>query len=165
MAQLTITTTAAPPVKKLKSMASARLSKIPDNEANNNVKVLPSEPDASSHLAASEAVTGMYLNDSTQQQAEIPLIDQTFPTVIVWKNVLLFIYLHAAAIYGAYLFVTGQVYLLSFIWGVPFYTMNGLGITAGCHRLWCHKSYKAKLPLRILLTFFQTVACQVSVQK
>lgn len=36
--------------------------------------------------------------------------------------------------------------------------MGGLGITAGAHRLWAHRAYKARLPLRILLTFFNTVA-------
>ncbi len=39
--------------------------------------------------------------------------------------------------------------------------MGGLGITAGAHRLWAHRTYKAKLPLRILLGFFQTLAVQV----
>lgn len=39
-------------------------------------------------------------------------------------------------------------------------TVAGLGITAGAHRLWAHKSYKAKWPLRLLLAFFQTVAFQ-----
>jgi stearoyl-CoA desaturase (delta-9 desaturase) len=43
--------------------------------------------------------------------------------------------------------------------------MSGLGITAGCHRLWAHKSYKAKLPLRLLLAFFQTVAFQNSIHE
>ena len=41
------------------------------------------------------------------------------------------------------------------------YLMGGLGITAGAHRLWSHRSYKAKLPLRILLGIFQTIAVQV----
>jgi stearoyl-CoA desaturase (delta-9 desaturase) len=41
------------------------------------------------------------------------------------------------------------------------YLMGGLGITAGAHRLWAHRTYKAKLPLRILLGFFQTLAVQV----
>jgi stearoyl-CoA desaturase (delta-9 desaturase) len=27
----------------------------------------------------------------------------------------------------------------------------GIGVTAGVHRYWTHKSYKAKLPLRIIL--------------
>lgn len=34
------------------------------------------------------------------------------------------------------------------------------GITSGAHRLWAHRSYKAKLPLRIILGIFQTVALQ-----
>lgn len=38
--------------------------------------------------------------------------------------------------------------------------MAGMGITAGAHRLWAHRTYKAKLPLRILLTIFQTMAFQ-----
>lgn len=37
---------------------------------------------------------------------------------------------------------------------------GGMGITAGAHRLWSHKSYKAKLPLRALLMIFQTLAFQ-----
>jgi hypothetical protein len=37
----------------------------------------------------------------------------------------------------------------------------GIGVTAGAHRLWCHRSYKAKWPLRLLLCIFQTAAFQV----
>jgi fatty-acid desaturase len=33
---------------------------------------------------------------------------------------------------------------------------GGLGTTAGAHRLWAHRTYKAKLPLRILLMVAQT---------
>lgn len=40
--------------------------------------------------------------------------------------------------------------------------MSGLGITAGAHRLWAHRSYKAKLPLRIILMIFNTIAFEVS---
>uniref|UniRef100_A0A6M2DZW5 Putative fatty acid desaturase n=1 Tax=Xenopsylla cheopis TaxID=163159 RepID=A0A6M2DZW5_XENCH len=40
------------------------------------------------------------------------------------------------------------------------YTLSGLGITAGAHRLWAHRSYKAKLPLRILLAAMNTLAFQ-----
>jgi hypothetical protein len=32
----------------------------------------------------------------------------------------------------------------------------------GAHRLWSHRSYTAKLPLRILLAIFFTLTCQVS---
>ncbi|CAF1159075.1 unnamed protein product, partial [Didymodactylos carnosus] len=40
------------------------------------------------------------------------------------------------------------------------YIMGGLGITAGSHRLWAHRSYRARFPLRILLAIFQTMAFQ-----
>lgn len=38
--------------------------------------------------------------------------------------------------------------------------MSALGITAGAHRLWAHRSYKAKLPLRIVLIVLNTIAFQ-----
>lgn len=40
------------------------------------------------------------------------------------------------------------------------YTLSGLGITAGAHRLWAHRSYKAKWPLRVILMIFNTIAFQ-----
>lgn len=40
------------------------------------------------------------------------------------------------------------------------YTLSGLGITAGAHRLWAHRSYKAKWPLRVILMLFNTIAFQ-----
>lgn len=42
--------------------------------------------------------------------------------------------------------------------------MSGLGITAGAHRLWAHRSYKAKLPLRIILMVFNTIAFEVNLK-
>lgn len=35
-----------------------------------------------------------------------------------------------------------------------------MGITAGAHRLWAHRSYKAKWPLRLMLMIFNTIAFQ-----
>lgn len=40
--------------------------------------------------------------------------------------------------------------------------LGGLGITAGAHRLWSHRSYKARLPLKVFLMLCNTVACQNS---
>jgi hypothetical protein len=34
--------------------------------------------------------------------------------------------------------------------------LYAFGITAGCHRLWAHKSYEAKTPLKILLMFLNS---------
>lgn len=80
---------------------------------------------------------------------------------IVWKNVIAFIFLHSSLIYGAYRLFTSPPWmtmLFAFVVG----THSGLGITAGAHRLWSHRAYKAKLPLRIFLAFLQTMAGQVS---
>lgn len=38
--------------------------------------------------------------------------------------------------------------------------MSGLGITVGAHRLWSHRSYKAKIPFESLLLIFNTMAFQ-----
>ncbi|KAM3964292.1 acyl-CoA Delta(11) desaturase [Aphomia sociella] len=36
----------------------------------------------------------------------------------------------------------------------------GFGVTAGAHRYWCHRSYKANLPLQIILLFCYSLAGQ-----
>lgn len=36
---------------------------------------------------------------------------------IVWRNVILFAYLHTAALYGGYLWLSGQVMWQTFLWG------------------------------------------------
>lgn len=46
--------------------------------------------------------------------------------------------------------------------GVLCFVLSALGITAGSHRLWSHRSYKATLPLRIFLTIVNSMAFQVS---
>jgi len=43
------------------------------------------------------------------------------------------------------------------------YMCSALGITAGVHRLWSHKSYKAGLPLRVVLMIFNSIANQGSI--
>lgn len=92
------------------------------------------------------------------QQNEIINDEKEFKPKIVWKNVLIFIYLHIAAIYGIYLCAFAKYQTL--IFALLLEMAGGLGITAGAHRLWAHRTYKAKLPLRILLAIFQTIAVQ-----
>jgi hypothetical protein len=81
---------------------------------------------------------------------------------IVWKNVLIFIFLHVGALYGLYACLLGQVKTPTLVFAFLLYLMGGLGITAGAHRLWAHRTYKATLPLRVLLALFQTIALQVT---
>lgn len=97
------------------------------------------------------------------------------PTVIVWRNVFWMVYLHAVAVLGIYFSVWADK--RTWLWGEHFcllrrictfcvlafslYIFTGLGITAGAHRLWAHRSYTARLPLRILLCLCNTMAFQV----
>ncbi|XP_016979133.1 acyl-CoA Delta-9 desaturase-like [Drosophila rhopaloa] len=78
---------------------------------------------------------------------------------LVWRNIIAFGYLHLAALYGAYLMVASAKWQ-TVVFAYLLYVVSGLGITAGAHRLWAHRSYKAKWPLRLLLVIFNTVAFQ-----
>lgn len=78
---------------------------------------------------------------------------------IVWRNVILFLYLHSAAIYGFIL--PKQTYSgIVFAWIVGF--IVALGTTVGAHRLYTHRSFKANTKFRVLLVFMQTMAVQNS---
>ncbi|XP_024893237.1 (11Z)-hexadec-11-enoyl-CoA conjugase-like [Temnothorax curvispinosus] len=62
---------------------------------------------------------------------------------------------------------TGYTYMLCFqakyqsvIWSIASGVVAGLGVTAGTHRLWAHRSYEAKWPMRFILMIFQTIAFQ-----
>lgn len=78
---------------------------------------------------------------------------------IVWKNVIIFTSLHLGALYGLYRVFTSAK-LLTTLFAFLMYKCSGLGITAGAHRLWAHRSYKAKWPLRLILIIFNTIAFQ-----
>ncbi|XP_049868596.1 acyl-CoA Delta-9 desaturase-like [Pectinophora gossypiella] len=81
---------------------------------------------------------------------------------IVWKNVIIYTLLHIAAVYGGYLFFF-EAKWATCAFAYMLYIMSGLGITAGVHRLWSHKAYKANLPLRVILALFNTIAFQDAV--
>ncbi|XP_054003373.1 acyl-CoA Delta-9 desaturase-like isoform X1 [Hylaeus anthracinus] len=78
---------------------------------------------------------------------------------IVWRNAIAFLYLHIGALYGLYLLFNGTK-LYTAIWTFLLGLSAAVGITAGAHRLWAHRSYKAKWPMRLLLMICQTVAFQ-----
>jgi len=80
---------------------------------------------------------------------------------IVWGNVVKFIILHSLALYG--LRLLPSISVTSWIFLFLTYQFSGLGITAGAHRLWAHRSYKAKFPLRLFLVVANSMAGQNSV--
>ncbi|XP_030629318.1 acyl-CoA desaturase [Chanos chanos] len=80
------------------------------------------------------------------------------PTIIVWRNVMLMTLLHLGALYGLYLIPSACA--LTLAWALFCFVVSALGVTAGAHRLWSHRSYKATLPLRIFLAFANSMAFQ-----
>ena len=45
------------------------------------------------------------------------------------------------------------------------FLFGGFGITGGAHRLWAHRCYKAKWPLRLFAAAAQTLAVQVGTRQ
>ncbi|XP_043249763.1 acyl-CoA Delta-9 desaturase-like [Colletes gigas] len=78
---------------------------------------------------------------------------------IIWQNVIGIALLHFLAIYG---FATGyrDGKFWTWIWTICYGISCGYGITAGMHRLWAHRSYSAKTPLRIFLVCLYCIAGQ-----
>ncbi|XP_059477478.1 acyl-CoA Delta-9 desaturase-like isoform X1 [Neocloeon triangulifer] len=85
---------------------------------------------------------------------------ETYKVHLVWRNIIAFIYLHLGALYGLYLCVSLNARFYTFLWAFLVAAMGAMGITAGAHRLWSHRAYKAKWPLRLMLAAFQTMAFQ-----
>ncbi|OWR47309.1 desaturase [Danaus plexippus plexippus] len=83
-----------------------------------------------------------------------------FKPRIKWPDLLVQLCLHSTTVYGFYLILVNRVKLYTILF--VFFTIytSGFGITAGVHRLWSHRAYKANLPLRILLALLFTVTGQ-----
>jgi len=83
------------------------------------------------------------------------------PAEVVWPNIWKFVVLHSLAVWGLLLLPTMSP--SSWLWLLATYQLSGAGITAGAHRLWSHRTYKARLPLRVFLVFCNSMAGQNSV--
>ncbi|BES91584.1 Fatty acid desaturase [Nesidiocoris tenuis] len=105
------------------------------------------------------AATKSSITDSTDCKIDDKQDERKFKAQWKYPDLLAQVYIHVAGVYGLYLAVTSASILTS-IWCVTMIYTSGFGITAGVHRLWSHRSFKAKLPLRILLAFLFTITGQ-----
>ncbi|XP_061490662.1 stearoyl-CoA desaturase [Rhineura floridana] len=78
--------------------------------------------------------------------------------IYVWRNIVLMALLHISAVYAIWLIPAAKPVTL--VWVILCFILSGLGITAGAHRLWSHRSYKASLPLRIFLVIVNSMSFQ-----
>lgn len=80
---------------------------------------------------------------------------------IVWQNIIRFTILHIIGLFGVYQCLYTS--LPSLLFHLGYYLTSAIGITAGAHRLWSHRSYKANLPLRIMLACMGSMAYENSI--
>jgi len=60
-----------------------------------------------------------------------------------------------------YVAIQSKTVIWSLVWG---YLCAGLGLTAGYHRLWCHRSYQASRPLQYFLAILGAGAMQRTIR-
>ena len=79
-----------------------------------------------------------------------------------WFNVAMVSAMHVGALYALLRCAPAASYRTL---GLAFllYQLSGLGITAGAHRLWAHKSYSAHWTVRVALSLCNAIAYQGSV--
>ncbi|KAI1283691.1 Delta(9)-fatty-acid desaturase fat-7 [Halotydeus destructor] len=78
---------------------------------------------------------------------------------IVWSNVAVFAVGHL--LFLAYIYVVMVKFpMATLAYNAFLITIIGMGVTAGAHRLWAHRSYQARLPYRILVMLGQTLSGQ-----
>jgi stearoyl-CoA desaturase (delta-9 desaturase) len=80
---------------------------------------------------------------------------------INWLNTTLVVLI---PICGFYLATNTPLRRPTFIWSIVYYFLTAFGITGGYHRLWSHRCYSARLPLRIFLAFVGAGAIQGSIR-
>ncbi|EFA12797.1 acyl-CoA Delta(11) desaturase isoform X1 [Tribolium castaneum] len=104
--------------------------------------------------------TSRRLNALTK--TEIPenkLKKEEFRPRIRWPDLTVQVFIHVGCLYGLYLcLVSARLYTTLFAFLTIY--LSGFGITAGAHRLWSHRAYKAKWPLKILLLILFTITGQ-----
>ncbi|XP_046740919.1 acyl-CoA Delta-9 desaturase-like isoform X5 [Diprion similis] len=91
-----------------------------------------------------------------------PIKSEKIGQNLVWKNIFLIVMFHvgfvfACTVYGFGLYAVRMKWL-TVLWVPIVMYASGLGMTAGAHRLWSHRSYKANLTLRIILMILYSAA-------
>lgn len=89
--------------------------------------------------------------------SDVPLLDR-----INWLNCIIVFGIPLVALYG--LCTLRQFVWQTWAWAVVYYFWTGLGITAGYHRLWSHRSYSASRSVSWFLMFGGSGALEGSVK-
>ncbi|XP_076673437.1 acyl-CoA Delta-9 desaturase-like isoform X1 [Andrena cerasifolii] len=104
----------------------------------------------------------LFEGDTIEENVAMETPKEKYERRVIWKAVASLMYLHLAALYGVYLMFT-SANLMTTAFALILHILCCWGVTAGAHRLWSHRAFKAKWPLQVLLMIFNTTAFQYSV--
>ncbi|XP_022814446.1 acyl-CoA Delta(11) desaturase-like [Spodoptera litura] len=102
------------------------------------------------------------LGNSEKNEKEKNLAPHPRKWDIAWRDCTISLIFHIGAAYGLYLSFTAAKWQ-TWVFAILLHVVTNLGVSVGAHRLWTHKSFQAKLPLRVILLFLFTMAFQYSV--
>ncbi|KAF7307151.1 Stearoyl-CoA desaturase [Mycena indigotica] len=85
---------------------------------------------------------------------------------IWWGNALFFVSVHIAAVYGAFFWRPYSAVPQATLWlGFLVWQLADFGITIGYHRLYSHRAFRAKLPVRLVLAALGSAGFQGSIKR
>lgn len=111
-------------------------------------------------------VTEKIANTNPQPITKIPQTTNglfNFLCRVKWSNVILLSLAHAGCIYGFYRVFECPVKTLTLVISQLLGIFTGFGITVGAHRLWAHRSFKARPLLKLGLLIFNSMCMNGSV--
>ncbi|XP_066157255.1 acyl-CoA Delta-9 desaturase-like [Euwallacea fornicatus] len=99
------------------------------------------------------------LAEETKGNSKLRKEIEDFKPTIRWPDLIAQLFIHLGCLYGLFLCVWSAK-ILTTTFALASVIASGFGITAGAHRLWSHRAYKARWPLRLLLIFLFTISGQ-----
>ncbi|KAI5298260.1 hypothetical protein KEM56_004205, partial [Ascosphaera pollenicola] len=115
-------------------------------------------------MSADQAAAPNVKGDAAPRKVHItetPMTWSNWYKHINWLNVTFIMFL---PMFGLLQTIWVPLQLKTAIWTLTYYAMTGLGITAGYHRLWAHRSYTASTPLKIYLALVGAGAVEGSIR-
>eukprot|EP00741_Cyanophora_paradoxa_P006056 tig00000981_g5874.t1 len=106
---------------------------------------------------------GIALFFGQQDPNATPILEslKAFLATLNWLHVPLLLGTPVLAAYGVF---TCDFNVKTYTWAFVWYYLTGLGITAGYHRYWAHRSYDARLPMQLMLLIMGTGALEGSIR-
>ncbi|ODQ83114.1 hypothetical protein BABINDRAFT_159571 [Babjeviella inositovora NRRL Y-12698] len=119
---------------------------------------------------AKDSINSLLVKDQQEREryaknmhiSEQPWTAANWHEHVNWLNVYLVVMIPVMGMAAAFFWVPPQLKTLVLAFGL--YVMSGISITAGYHRLWSHKAYKARDPLKIVFALFGAGAVEGSIK-